>query len=236
MLQEILFYLVVFLTNIIQTITGFAGTMLAMPASMMLIGVNEAKAILNVMGLLSCLWITLQNWRAINKREFVKITVWMFVGMLGGIALFQAAPLNFLLTGYAVLIILIALKKLLVRREIQVPQKMMLLVLLAAGLVHGMFVSGGSLLVIYAVSVLKDKSEFRATLSPVWVLLNGYLMANHIMSGFFTPAVTRMTLVCILPLAAAIWIGNKIHHKIDQAAFLKLTYVLLLISGVMLLV
>lgn len=234
--EQILFYIVVFLTNIIQTITGFAGTMLAMPASMLLVGVNEAKAVLNVMGLLSCLWLTIRNYRQLNRREFVKITALMFLGMLAGLALFRVAPLNLLLNAYAVLIIGIALKKLLVKREIQVPQRLMVLVILAAGLVHGIFVSGGSLLVIYAVAVLPGKSEFRATLSPVWVLLNGYLMVNHILAGYFTPAVTQMTLVCIVPLAAAIIIGNKLHDKINQQTFLKLTYVLLLISGILLII
>lgn len=48
-----LFFLIIFLTNIIQGITGFAGTILAMPPSLMLVGYNTAKPILNVLGLLS---------------------------------------------------------------------------------------------------------------------------------------------------------------------------------------
>lgn len=234
LLRELLFFLIVFASNIIQAITGFAGTMLAMPASMMLIGVNEAKAILNVLGLASCLWLTIQNYKNINKKEFVKITLLMLMGMITGIALFQILPIGMLLNFYAVLIIAIALKKLFVKKEITIPKAAMVLVILAAGIIHGMFVSGGSLLVIYAVSVLKDKSEFRATLSPVWVLLNGYLMVNHIQAGFFTSHVTRMTLICLVPLAGSILLGNFIHNKINQEYFLKLTYVLLLLSGLLL--
>ncbi len=47
-MQNILFLIVVFLTNIIQCVTGFAGTVLAMPFSVMLIGLAPAKAILNL--------------------------------------------------------------------------------------------------------------------------------------------------------------------------------------------
>lgn len=234
LLREIIFFLIVFASNIIQAITGFAGTMLAMPASMLLIGVNEAKAILNVLGLLSCLWLTIQNYKNMNKKEFIKITCLMLVGMITGIALFQVLPIGMLLNAYAVLIIAIALKKLFVKKEITIPKGAMVLVILAAGIIHGMFVSGGSLLVIYAVAVLKDKSEFRATLSPVWVLLNSYLMFTHIRSGFFTPHVTWLTLLCIVPLAGSMIIGNLIHKKINQEMFLKLTYVLLLLSGLLL--
>lgn len=234
MVNEILFYIVAFLSNIIMVITGFAGTMLAMPPSMLLIGVDQAKAVLNVMGWLSCVWVVIRDYKYIDIRKFLKITLIMFVGLIAGVFLFKIAPLDFLLTAYAIMIILIALKKLFVKKEIHVPQSMMIVVLLVAGLVHGMFVSGGSFLVIYAVTVLSDKHEFRATVSAVWVLLNGYLMFDHFRAGFFTPDVMRMTLICILPLIASLVIGNKLHNKINQEAFLKLTYVLLLISGIML--
>ena len=47
-MAEYLFVLIVFLANVVEGITGFAGTMLAMPAAMLLVGVDEAKIILNM--------------------------------------------------------------------------------------------------------------------------------------------------------------------------------------------
>lgn len=234
MLKEILFLIVVFVSNIIQAITGFAGTMLAMPASMILIGVNEAKSILNVMGIISCLILTIKNYKSINRKEFIKITIFMFIGMIFGISLFKIAPINILLKIYAVIIILIAVKNMFVKNKIALPNFIMILIILTAGIIHGMFVSGGSLLVIYAVSVLEDKKEFRATLSPVWVLLNSYLMYDHIKMGFFTANVIKLILISIIPLIASMFLGNILHDKMNQNAFLKLTYILLLISGLLL--
>ena len=49
--KDILFLLVVFVSNVIQSITGFAGTVLAMPFSIMLEGYSVAKPILNVLGI-----------------------------------------------------------------------------------------------------------------------------------------------------------------------------------------
>ncbi len=45
---SVLFLLTVLLSNTIQVITGFAGAMLAMPVSIRLIGLEPAKAILNI--------------------------------------------------------------------------------------------------------------------------------------------------------------------------------------------
>ena len=61
-IKELLTILVVFSANIVEAITGFAGTMLAMPAAMQLIGVMDAKIVLNVVAL------------------FVSSTIWMQSG------------------------------------------------------------------------------------------------------------------------------------------------------------
>ncbi|NDL67015.1 sulfite exporter TauE/SafE family protein [Anaerotalea alkaliphila] len=229
-----MFYIIVFLTNIIQAITGFAGTMLAMPASMLLIGVDEAKAVLNVLGLLASVWIAFRNRRFVDKREFAKITIFMLGGMGAGVLLFRAAPLENLLFFYGLVIIAIALKNLFMKREIRVPRGTLTLVILLAGVIHGMFISGGALLVVYAAGRFKDKSAFRATLSSVWIVLNTLLFADHWNQGFFNREVLLMTALSILPLVGGIALGNRLHGSIRQSTFLTMTYILLLVSGLLL--
>ena len=48
-MNTVLFYIIIFLTNVIQGITGFAGTILAMSPSLILVGYDVAKPILNVL-------------------------------------------------------------------------------------------------------------------------------------------------------------------------------------------
>ena len=103
--------------------------------------------------------------------------------------------------------------------------------LLAAGVIHGMFVSGGALLVIYAAQVLKDKRTFRATVAPVWVVLNSCLLITQLRTGLVGAADVRLILLSILPLFAAVWLGKQLAARMSQKAFLNLTYALLLISG-----
>lgn len=235
MLEEILFQIVLFLSNTIQTITGFAGTLLAMPFSIRLVGVEEAKAVLNIFTLLACLLIAVENRKHINVQILAKMVAGMMAGMVVGVWLFERIPLDILLNFYAVLVIAVALKKMFIKIEIRLPGVAMIFVLLAAGIIHGMFLSGGALLVIYAVSVLKDKDEFRATVAPVWVILNAMLIVPHARAGYYTPEVLRAICISIIPLALSIFVGNFLYKKISQQHFLKLTYVLLVISGASLL-
>ena len=234
-ISNVLFLLVLFVANTVQTITGFAGNMLAMPPSILLIGVDLAKTILNVFTLIACVYIWWKNREHVNKKILGKMVVFMVIGMYLGIWIYNIVPTSFLLKGYAVLIIIIACYKMFVKREIHVPQFFMIFVILAAGMIHGMFVSGGALLVVYAVSVLKNKDEFRATVAPVWVILDFILMFSHAKSGFYTSSTIWLIGISILPLVGSIWLGNRLYTKINQKTFLKITYILLLVSGLLLL-
>ena len=252
--REILFFLILFGANLIQAITGFAGTLLAMPPSMQLLGVDEAKSVLAVLDQLSCLLIVLTGFRHINWKEFGKMAVLMVIGMFAGMKIFEVFPIQQLLTLYGVMILGIALWKLFGQRLIQgrktEPEKTseagllpernfslrslaMLCVILAAGVIHGMFVSGGALLVIYASSALKEKEEFRATMAMLWVTIGCYITANQIKSGFFNSRVILLCAVGLIPLFVGIWAGTRLVKKIHQETFLKLTYVLLIVSGVL---
>ncbi|AQU80850.1 sulfite exporter TauE/SafE family protein [Planococcus faecalis] len=236
-IYEILFLLVIFIANIFEAMTGFAGTLLAMPFSMLLIGINEAKTILNILALIACFYITITNLKHINKQEFFKITVFMLVGLAIGMMLFQKLALGYLLNIYAVVIILIALKNMFIKKSIvKIPFMVTIVILLLAGVIHGMFLSGGSLLVIYAMTTLKGKSEFRATLAAIWVVLDIGMIINQLRLGYVTSEVLTLTSIALIPLFFAIVIGNFFHKYIKQELFLKITYVLLLISGVSLLV
>ncbi len=236
MLNNILFFIVVVVSNTVQAITGFAGTMLAMPFSMMLIGMNDAKAVLNAIAIVICALVVIKHPQHVNKKEVLKMSVFMLIGMVIGIYLLGVIPTGMLLYAYGALIVAIALKKLFIKKEVHLPVFAMYLVIVLAGIIHGMFVSGGSLLVIYAVYALKDKHQFRATLAVLWILLNSFLLFTHVQSGFFTAEVTIMTVIAIPTALLSVYFGNKIHDKINQELFLKITYVLLLISGILLLV
>ena len=68
-MSEILFYIVIFLANIIQGITGFAGTILAMPFSIHLVGYSVAKPVLNVLGIIAGIYVVVGGYKNVNIRE-----------------------------------------------------------------------------------------------------------------------------------------------------------------------
>lgn len=231
--KDILVFVILFFANLLQAITGFAGTLISMPPTIKLIGVDEAKALLNAIAQISSIMIVITGWKYINWKEFFKMFALMAVGMLVGIKIFEFFPMNQLLIIYGIMIIAIALKKLFVKKEIKLPELIMILVIFLAGIIHGMFVSGGALLVIYAVSALREKEEFRATVALIWVTIGCYITGVQVQAGNFNSHVIFLLVIGIIPVFVGTWIGTKMVKKIKQEVFMKITYILLLLSGIM---
>ena len=238
MLSNILVLIILFVTNTIQAITGFAGTLLAMPPTIKLIGPDEAKILLTLVAQISCALIVITGWKHINWREFLRMLVLMVIGMAVGMKIYEVFPMNMLLIFYGILIIIIAVIKLKgsmspTKTEQALPAWVYVVVILAAGIIHGMFSSGGALLVVYATHALKDKEEFRATMAMIWVTVGFYITGVQMSHGYLNSHVLFLLAAGLIPVFIGTWIGSKLVKKIDQQVFLRITYVLLVISGVL---
>lgn len=231
MIREILFVLIQMAANIIQAVTGFAGGPLAMPPSIALVGINDAKAAITLILWIATTVVTVQNIKYINWKQLGIMLAFMIVGMLGGLWLFDVLPVNTLMLVYGIIVVLIGLKKLLLPSNKKMPVPWNYAALLMAGVMQGMFTSGGPFLVLYAADAIKEKKEFRATVSTIWTVLNIYMIFKMFRGGMYTSYVCGLSAASILPVFLGIFIGNRINKKINQQAFLKLVYVLLIISG-----
>ena len=241
MLNHILFYITIFLSNIIQGITGFAGTLLAMPFSLRLVGADIAVPVLTFLGFVSGLYVFLPNrdkvvWGEIKKVVTIMIP-FMFLGVLIRERLMEQQRILYLILG--VLVIFMAIRGLrdsFLKRDEKdkkpLSDPVMNLILILSGIIHGMFVSGGSLLVIYMAERLDDKTAFRSTLSAVWVILNGILLVTQIFSGDITGEVAMNQLIALPVLFLAMYIGSVLFKRMEQRTFLIITYILLIISGI----
>lgn len=232
-----LFMAAVFISNIVQALTGFAGVMLSIPPTILLYGPDMAKAVINVICWLVCALLMFQNRKYINPKELLRIVVFMLVGMAIGIHLYNVVNPHILVPLYGAIIVGVALKNLIFKQSASVlPNWIAIPVLLGAGIIHGMFASGGALLVVYLVATFRDKDSFRANVASVWTILNLVLMFNDYQKGLYNTEFFELLALGVIPLVIAIYLGNKIHDMINQKMFNRVTYCLLLAAGSMILI
>ena len=264
MREKLLFFIVIFLANVIQGITGFAGTILAMPPSLMLVGYTVAKPILNLLGLLAGILVFVRNYKDCRWDEVRKIVLVMLPGLAAGIALKSVAVgheqlLTLLLAVFVLLLAIQGMWKMYAGRKAAavetgtdgaqesgevtssdegsgVWQKVRdIALLLVAGLMHGIFVSGGPLLIGYLTRRIRQKESFRVTISTVWILLNGMILVDDVISGYWNAGLVTTQLMALPFFLAGMYLGAKLCKRMSQRAFLWLTYILLFIAGVTLL-
>lgn len=230
-MKEFLFVIIQVIANTIQAITGFAGGPIAIPPSMALVGVETAKAAITFILLVVTAIVTIQNIKYVNWKKLGIMLLFMFAGMLPGVWLFGVLPTKVLMILYGAIVVMIGVQKLVSKNSKDLKTPWNYVALLFAGIMQGMFTSGGPFIALYATGAIKDKKEFRATVTPVWTVLNIYLCTNMYRSGFYTAYTGKLIAISLIPVFGAIFLGNKIANKIDQKTFLKLVYVLLIVSG-----
>ena len=237
-----LFFVVIFFANIIQAITGFAGTTLAMPFSIILVGGEEARVVLNILGIASSIGVVILN------RKYI---VWKEIGFV--IIHFANVPkqiLYFILAGVILVFAAVGVYTTFFKKEkepvegeeqpvskyAKIKEAGLIALLVAAGVVHGMFVCGGPLLIIYATKKMTGRDEIRATLSMAWIVLNTVNLVRDIIAGAFTAENVGhlMTVlgIALATLIVAIIVGNLIAKKMNKKVFMIFTYVLMIISAV----
>ena len=206
-----------------------------MPFGIMTIGHTEAIVVLNCAGFLASGSIAFMNRKYILWREVAKIGVVMIVCMALGAWLITVAPLAFLTKVYGVAIVAIAVWGLFFNKQNRVlPEWVLFLIVVVAGLIQGMFVSGGSFLAIYALQKIKDKNAFRGTTCTVWTILNATYATYCIATGAFTSEVAVIFAVCVPLLIVGTLLGSAAVKRLNQEQFTKFSYALLIVIGVVL--
>ena len=255
-----LFLIVIFLSNVMQTITGFAGTVLAMPFSIILMGSTFSRVVLNILGFLASLGVAIINRKNINWMEVIKICVIMLIGMIAGFLILKYVEISkqvllLILAGFVLLFTLIGVYTTFLKKEIVQEEKpldpeqtvefkepwykeaLLYALLVVAGVVHGMYVCGGPLLIIYATKKFKDKDEFRSSLSMTWVVLNGVNLVRDIITHNINVIGASMETIAaavmsIMMLGMAIALGTLVAKKLNKKIFMIITYVLMAISAI----
>lgn len=158
----------------------------------------------------------------------------MGIGLIIGILIFQFTKSDVLKTICGIFVILISIQSLFyhVYGEIsKISSARFSIFTLFAGIIHGIFASGGPLLV-YAMSGTKlSKATFRSTLSAVWAIMSCIMIVSYIVLGKMNITTVFYISVLFPVIFLGIVIGERLHAETNEYYFGIMTYVLLIGAG-----
>ena len=227
---------------LLEGVTGFGSTVIALPFLAMLLGIKVAVPLLCLLGLPMALYIVLRSRRSIRRREFLFIAFYAGIGIPFGIVLFdRLAPEALSLLLAAVMIGVGVHGSRSTPKASREPAEcsgarrtpMMRLLLFVGGVIHGSLGTGGPFIVIYASKALPEKSLFRVTLSLLWLTLNSVRTGDWLVRdrSLLTPELWRIVLISLPFMAIGTLAGDRLHRRVDEFRFRRIVYATLAAAG-----
>lgn len=161
----------------------------------------------------------------------------LVVGTLIGMFALAGLPSRGLLVAFGLLVITLSTRELWrsLRGEHGAGQPLAPListgVLLAGGLIHGVFGTGGPLIVFTLARTVHDKGAFRATLAVIWTLLNSILFGRYLFAGSINAETLSGSALLIGALFGGVFIGERIHDRADPLVFRRGLFAMLFVVG-----
>jgi hypothetical protein len=220
-----------------EATTGFGATVIALALGLHLFPLGELLPVFVPLGLFVSGWLVLRGHAHVERRLLAtRILPWMGLGLGVGLTLFERASheqLRRVFGAFVVILAALELWRLLREGAVvrEVPPLAAKAALLGAGVIHGMFSTGGPLLVWALGRSIPEKRAFRATLSCVWLVLGSALTTAYALGGRLDGGSLRATAALLPVLGVAIAAGEWAHHRLDERRFRVSIYALLLASG-----
>ncbi len=238
-LALILLALILVFAHTVETVLGFGATIIAVALGIYVLPLDFLLPVLVILAVLQSVWLVIRWFRHLRWRVLLLyILPWAAAGMALGIY-YRSRVADYLqlliLLGIFIMAVSILEIVMIYRTRaagVNLPWYIGIPILVFGGVFHGMYASGGPLIVYYSSRELKEPAEFRATLSMLWLMLNLALLVNLQSLGQINFEVLK-TVVFMLPaLVLGIFLGNRV--KFRAIVFKVLIYALLFIAGLLL--
>lgn len=212
---------------------GFGGTVIAASVGAQLIPLEELLPAFVVLNLLLSSWLLGRGWSAIAWRMLAReIAPPVAAGAAIGLALFHLPAKTAIELAFGVFVAGLAVFQLLrpAERPLATPWRVGLLVL--GGIAHGLFGTGGPMIVYVSRRRIPDKRAFRSTLAVLWIVLNVALLVNFVSMHLYTNGTTAIGIALAIAIVPGLLLGERIHRALDPARFERVVWLLLLVAGI----
>ena len=226
----------IFIGFFVQTITGFAGALIALPFLLFVMPLPDAIGYLSIFYFISTPIHVYKEWNYIDKSLLKKLALSSFFGLLIGIIVLAYGQPIILKKALGIFIILFVLHSLKVKKEIQLLSKMKYFFGFLGGFFSGVFSTGGPLYLVIVRNESSDVKTIRATMFGVLGLVTLMRIPVLAFEGILTVNQLYNSLYVLPFFILALVLGKKVYLKLDETFLKRIMLGLLLLSGIMLLI
>ncbi|HET9076008.1 MAG TPA: sulfite exporter TauE/SafE family protein [Acidimicrobiales bacterium] len=232
----------VFVGALTRATFGFGEAVVAMPLLALLpVSLHTAASLVGLAGLTVAVLSTASRSRQVDAAALVRLSVGTVVGIPLGLALLLYVPVGLTTVALGVFLALYALYGLLpapAPAPAPAPGQAGLGWAYPAGVLAGALGSAynfnGVPVVVYGTLRRWGPARFRGTLQAHFVVSGVFVVAAQALGGVWTPALPRLFGASLPAIAAATWLGHRLHRRIPAERFTRFVYMLVLVLGLLL--
>lgn len=201
-----------------ESLFGFGGGLIAIPLLSLILGVKDAVTLVLVFQFLMGILI-FKNHKFIDWKVARPMTYALVVGVVAGTLLLSGLNTTFLQIFLAVIIILFLIKSEFFGSITLGKGRNNLYASIAGlvgGLLQGLIGAGGPVLTMYTSTAINKKIAVRATLIYLFFIPNIIRMALSVPQQLFSEEIVRLAFLALPFFAVAIYLGQRIHHHINE--------------------
>ncbi|MGQ4275997.1 sulfite exporter TauE/SafE family protein [Pseudidiomarina sp. E22-M8] len=235
-MEYYLIALIMFAGASLQGITGFGSGLVAVPLLSLLIPLPQLTPLLSVINVVMAIYLC---WLL---RHYFSITKWYgllaagVIGTLVGNFALAYLPLATLQQGMAIFVISAGLLFWFgVQIKARATASQQAFTGLIAGFANGALTLGGPPVVLFLTANRLDRSQFRATLALFFLVLGMTNVTSFALQGSYTNTGSVSLLALLIGALTGAYFGHRISHLLPEALFRKLTLVIVIGAGLMVL-
>ncbi len=242
--EMLLLVIIVLVAHTSETVTGFGSTVVSVALGAIMFPLDLLVPVIVPLNFLLSSYIVLNHRQYVDGKTLgFRIIPFIAVGMPVGLLIFNLGHPQILKAVFGIFVMFISVFELIYYyfrrgekniKPLNAYQSAPWLI--AGGVVHGIYASGGPLVVYYASKQFTNKRVFRSTLSTLWLILTIVLMLNFVATGRLTLETLVISAALLPTLFLGIGLGEILHERINENMFRLFVYILLLFAGVSLLI
>ncbi len=224
---------IILVAYFMRGITGFGSGLIAIPLLAHFLPLPFVVPMVLVLDFSASVALIRHSRLQVRWDEVRPLLLPSLVGIVLGATLLVNLPREPLLAGLGMLVLFFGVRYVFnVHGDKPITRLWSLPAGFSGGFIGAMFGTGGPPFVIYLTHRLRDKTEFRGTLSGLFMLDGAVRLVTFLVMGLLIqPSMLTALLVSLPLMAAGLYLGHKVHVGISQRQQLAVVGLLLLGSG-----
>ena len=229
----------VFIASLVQGISGFAFSMIALPLFLLFFSYTQSLALLNVLGLVITFYTSFLYRKDCEWRWIPLGTVASVAGDVLGILILRQVgeqPVWYPLLG----LLFVALAAYLLwgqaRVQLRVCKRNLILCAALAGFFTGICGVGGPIMAAFLLTATKSKMAYLSTMQIIWIGMMIVDVALRLSLGMMTVALGSLAFWGCVIMAAGLLLAKRLVRYMDPMLLRRIVCMVMMVTGVLLLV